>query len=62
MSTGSEIDIAAEEAKAAEVERVRALWQQYKSDGNEDAREQLILKYSQLVRYVAGRVGVGVAA
>lgn len=59
MSTGSEIDIAAEEAKAAEEQRVRLLWEDYKASGSETAREQLILKYSQLVRYVASRVGVG---
>ncbi|TLM77537.1 MAG: RNA polymerase sigma factor WhiG [Actinobacteria bacterium] len=34
---------------------VAALWQRYK-DGDPDAREQLILNYSPLVKYVAGRL------
>jgi RNA polymerase sigma factor for flagellar operon FliA len=35
------------------------LWRSYKSTGDERLREQLILHYSPLVKYVAGRVGVG---
>lgn len=35
---------------------VHALWARYKETGDEDAREQLILNYSPLVKYVAGRV------
>ncbi len=35
---------------------VSALWARYKSDGDEDAREGLILNYSPLVKYVAGRL------
>lgn len=42
---------------AAEV--VAALWQQYKDDGTTDARERLILHYSPLVKFVAGRVAAG---
>lgn len=59
MTTGPDVDVAAEEAKAAEQARVQQLWEKYKSTGGAEAREQLILKYSPLVRYVAGRVGVG---
>ena len=33
-----------------------ALWARYKEDGDPDAREQLILNYSPLVKYVAGRL------
>ena len=33
-----------------------ALWASFKDDGNTDAREQLILNYSPLVKYVAGRL------
>ncbi len=33
-----------------------ALWQMYKDDDDQSAREQLILNYSPLVKYVAGRV------
>ena len=32
------------------------LWKAYKTDGDADARERLILNYSPLVKYVAGRV------
>jgi RNA polymerase sigma factor for flagellar operon FliA len=35
------------------------LWSTYKSTGDEQARERLILHFSPLVKYVAGRVGVG---
>ncbi len=45
--------------KVIEEQRVRAIWEDYKSTASPDAREQLIIKYSPLVRYVAGRVGVG---
>jgi RNA polymerase sigma factor for flagellar operon FliA len=44
----------------AEVESATAeLWRQYKTTGEEKLRERLILHYSPLVKYVAGRVGVG---
>lgn len=35
------------------------LWRSYKETGDQRLREQLILHYSPLVKYVAGRVGVG---
>jgi RNA polymerase sigma factor FliA len=35
------------------------LWRSYKGTGDERLREQLILHYSPLVKYVAGRVSVG---
>ncbi|MGW3951952.1 RNA polymerase sigma factor WhiG [Streptomyces sp. NPDC004752] len=35
------------------------LWGSYKATGDERLREQLILHYSPLVKYVAGRVSVG---
>ncbi|NYI08419.1 RNA polymerase sigma factor WhiG [Allostreptomyces psammosilenae] len=35
------------------------LWQDYKRTGDKRLRDQLILHYSPLVKYVAGRVGVG---
>ncbi|QMU80586.1 RNA polymerase sigma factor WhiG [Streptacidiphilus sp. PB12-B1b] len=38
------------------------LWRSYKADGDPRLREQLILHYSPLVKYVAGRVGVGLPA
>ena len=44
----------------AEIESAIAqLWREYKSTGEERLRERLILHYSPLVKYVAGRVGVG---
>jgi len=36
-----------------------ALWAQFKATGDQRLRERLILHYSPLVKYVAGRVGVG---
>ena len=41
---------------AADVER---LWASYKEAASRDVRDQLILHYSPLVKYVAGRVAVG---
>lgn len=38
---------------------VRALWERYRSTKDPAVRERLILQYSPLVKYVAGRVGVG---
>jgi RNA polymerase sigma factor for flagellar operon FliA len=35
------------------------LWREYKETGDQSLRERLILHYSPLVKYVAGRVGVG---
>ncbi len=37
-------------------------WIQYKTDGDLACRERLILHYSPLVRFVAGRVGAGLPA
>ena len=52
--TPAEADEAARQASALE-----ALWQRFKKDAEPVAREALILHYSPLVKYVAGRVGVG---
>jgi RNA polymerase sigma factor for flagellar operon FliA len=38
---------------------LRDLWRQFKASGEGHLRERLILHYSPLVKYVAGRVGVG---
>src|SRR5579883_2707061 len=38
---------------------VAQLWSDYKDTGDRDARDRLILHYSPLVKYVAGRVSVG---
>ncbi len=39
--------------------QVQALWGQYRDTGSPEIREQLILHYAPLVKYVAGRVAVG---
>ncbi len=38
---------------------LRELWREFKDSGESQLRERLILHYSPLVKYVAGRVGVG---
>src|ERR671917_388760 len=46
----------------AEKDSVARAWDEYKASGRESAREALILNYSPLVKYVAGRVAVGLPA
>ncbi len=41
---------------------LRDLWRRYKDDGDSGARERLVLAYSPLVKYVAGRMGSGLPA
>jgi RNA polymerase sigma factor for flagellar operon FliA len=43
----------------ASPDEITRLWLAYKNDGSDDARERLILHYSPLVKFVAGRVGAG---
>src|SRR4026208_854013 len=38
------------------------LWRRYKDDRDEKARERLVLAYSPLVKYVAGRMASGLPA
>jgi RNA polymerase sigma factor FliA len=38
---------------------IAELWREFKAGGSPQLRERLILHYSPLVKYVAGRVGVG---
>ena len=38
---------------------IAELWREYKQEGTKDARERLILHYSPLVKFVAGRVAAG---
>ncbi len=40
-------------------DHIQELWSSFKATGDEKAREGLILHYSPLVKFVAGRVGVG---
>ena len=48
-----------EDAVAVNAAAIAELWRLYKSEGDPAVREKLILHYSPLVKYVAGRVGVG---
>jgi RNA polymerase sigma factor FliA len=53
---------AEEDAAAAKLDAemaLRSLWHAFKASGDGALRERLILHYSPLVKYVAGRVGVG---
>jgi RNA polymerase sigma factor FliA len=43
-------------------EEVAAAWEEYKSNNSTEARDRLILNYSPLVKYMAGRVAVGLPA
>lgn len=40
-------------------DEIDALWKRYKRSGTRDVRDQLLLQYSPLVKYVAGRVAAG---
>src|ERR671923_843127 len=41
---------------------LRDLWRRYKDDGDQHARERLVLAYAPLVKYVAGRMSTGLPA
>src|SRR4029078_5158 len=41
---------------------LRELWRRYKEGGSDRAREQLVVAYSPLVKYVAGRMSSGLPA
>src|SRR4029453_8973577 len=38
---------------------LRELWRRYKTDGDEKARERLVVAYSALVTFISGRVASG---
>jgi RNA polymerase sigma factor FliA len=38
---------------------LRELWRRYKGDGDEQARERLVVAYSPLVKFIAGRMASG---
>jgi RNA polymerase sigma factor FliA len=42
--------------------RIQDLWRRFKQNGDMRARDHLILSYSPLVKYVAGRMGSGLPA
>jgi RNA polymerase sigma factor for flagellar operon FliA len=50
---------AVDDPVAANEAALRSLWESFKATGDQRLRERLILHYSPLVKYVAGRVGVG---
>jgi RNA polymerase sigma factor for flagellar operon FliA len=50
---------AAEQAKQENENALAELWRAFKDTADKELRERLILHYSPLVKYVAGRVGVG---
>src|SRR6185312_14509581 len=61
-SSGVLASTAESDAVAAKLDAdaaLRELWQEFKATGEGRLRERLILHYSPLVKYVAGRVGVG---
>src|SRR5579862_939176 len=41
---------------------LRDLWKRYKTSGDQKARDRLVVAYSPLVKYVAGRMGAGLPA
>jgi RNA polymerase sigma factor for flagellar operon FliA len=41
---------------------LKDLWRRYKDDGDDRARERLVLAYAPLVKYVAGRMSSGLPA
>lgn len=41
---------------------VQSLWRRYKTHSDKNARDQLILNYAPLVKYVAGRMGAALPA
>jgi RNA polymerase sigma factor for flagellar operon FliA len=41
---------------------LKDLWRRYKANGDEKARERLVVAYSPLVKYVAGRMASGLPA
>src|SRR3954468_19145501 len=58
----SDVGVLDEEVKpdpAAVDAAIAALWREFKETADPRLRERLILHYSPLVKYVAGRVGVG---
>ncbi|MGN6522519.1 MAG: RNA polymerase sigma factor WhiG [Actinomycetes bacterium] len=63
-ATDTAADDASDPADAgrANEQALRELWAGFKRTGDEALRERLILHYSPLVKYVAGRVGVGLPA
>ena len=62
MSGTAQVGVRVGSGKVSQDPAIVALWERHKRDGDPDARERLILQYSPLVKYVAGRVSVGLPA
>lgn len=60
--SGTAVRKTAKSDGSPEQEALAALWEDYKSDQNSAARDKLIVHYSPLVKYVAGRVSTGLPA
>lgn len=60
--SGASVRKTAKSDGSPEQEALAALWADYKSDQNAAARDKLIVHYSPLVKYVAGRVSTGLPA
>ena len=58
-SGGRSTSVRDPEAVDAAQEALSGLWHEYKLSGSPLARDKLILQYSPLVKYVAGRVSTG---
>ena len=43
-------------------DEIQTLWTDFRQTGDQNARDRLILNYSPLVKYVAGRLGAGLPA
>src|ERR671917_1396154 len=57
-----EPDTDARSTTDSEADSLSTAWDDYKETGSSEARDRLILHYSPLVKYVAGRVAVGLPA
>ncbi len=61
MSEYLDDDVSATGSRVSD-DALSLLWRDYKLTGDRELRDRLILHYAPLVRYVAGRVGVGLPA
>jgi RNA polymerase sigma factor for flagellar operon FliA len=59
VTSGDDVGDSVAADKSAAEAALRSLWEDYKKTKELELRERLILHYSPLVKYVAGRVGVG---
>jgi RNA polymerase sigma factor for flagellar operon FliA len=59
LEVGVEDEQIEEQQKLEVLRAISRLWAEYKSSESQEARDGLIVHYSPLVKYVAGRVSVG---